>query len=188
MAKEKIIEVEMKKEEKEEMKEVKVEKKEEGKIALQTQEKIIEADEVPKEVVARIKEAEKKAGEVVGIVNIYASYNNTIIHITDFSGNTISKSSGGQVTKYDRLEASPTVAMFAARKAAEEAVEKGLTAVHIYIHAPGGHVGPSTPGPGSQASIKSIAKAGLRIKSIVDTTPIPFGGCRPPHGRRGRRV
>ncbi len=126
--------------------------------------------------------------EIAAIAKIYSSYNNTIIHIVDFAGNTIAKASGGQITKYNRLEASPTVAMFAAKKAAMEAKEKGITALYVRIRAPGGHEGPHNPGPGSQAALRSFAKAGMRIKSIVDVTPIAYGGARPPHGRRGRRV
>lgn len=131
---------------------------------------------------------ESREKEVVGIAKIYASYNNTIIHIVDIAGNTVSKTSGGQVTKYDRLEASPTVAMFAAKKAALDAKEKGITALHIRIRSKGGHEGPHTPGPGAQAALKSFSRVGMKIKSIVDVTPVAYGGARPPHGRRGRRV
>ncbi|OYT41606.1 30S ribosomal protein S11 [Candidatus Pacearchaeota archaeon ex4484_26] len=126
--------------------------------------------------------------EHVAIAKIYSTYNNTIIHIVDVAGNTIAKASGGQVTKYDRLKASPTVAMFAAKKAAYEAKEKGINALHIRIRGKGGHEGPHNPGPGSQAVLKSFSRAGIRIKSIVDVTPIAHGGCKSPHGRRGRRV
>lgn len=126
--------------------------------------------------------------EVVGIAKIFSTYNNTIIHIVDVTGKTIAKATGGQVTKYDRLKASPTVAMFAAKKAAFEAKEKGITALHVRIKGRGGHEGPHNPGPGSQAALKSFARAGIRIKSIIDVTPVSYGGCRAPHGRRGRRV
>ena len=72
-----------------------------------------------------------------GVVHIYSSYNNTIIHITDLSGSeTIAKASGGMMVKADRLESSPTAAMGAARQAAEEAKEKGINAIHIKIRAP----------------------------------------------------
>ncbi|MEK6852277.1 MAG: 30S ribosomal protein S11 [Nanoarchaeota archaeon] len=134
------------------------------------------------------REPREEVKEVIGIANIYASYNNTIVHITDIFGNTIARAGGGQITKYDRLEASPTVAMFVAKKVAQEALEKGITAVHVRIRSVGGHSGIVTPGPGAQASVRSLAKSGLRIKSIADVTPLPHGGCRPPHGRRGRRV
>lgn len=134
------------------------------------------------------KKEKKMEKEIIGIAKIYSTYNNTIIHIVDMAGNTIAKASGGQITKYDRLEASPSVAMFAAKKAALEAKEKGVTAVHVRIRAKGGHEGPHNPGPGAQAALKSFSRVGLKIKSIVDVTPVAYGGCRPPHGRRGRRV
>ena len=82
-----------------------------------------------------------------GIAHIYASYNDTIIHITDITGSeTISKGSGGMVVKAHRLESSPTAAMMAAKIAAEGATEKGINALHIKIRAPGGHQGPNNPG------------------------------------------
>ena len=130
----------------------------------------------------------KEDRENVGIAKIFSTYNNTVIHIVDIAGNTIAKASGGQVTKYDRLKASPTVAMFAAKKAAFEAKEKGITALHVRIRGRGGHEGPHNPGPGSQAALKSFARLGIKIKSIVDVTPVSYGGCKSPHGRRGRRV
>ena len=134
------------------------------------------------------KQQEQQDKEVIGIAKIFSTYNNTIIHIVDVAGNTIAKASGGQVTKYDRLKASPTVAMFAAKKAALEAKEKGITALHVRIRGRGGHEGPHNPGPGSQAALKSFARAGLKIKSITEVTPVAHGGCKPPHGKRGRRV
>lgn len=134
------------------------------------------------------KEFPESKKEVVGVAKVYSSYNNTIVHIVDSAGNTISKAGGGNVTKYSRLKASPTVAMFVAKKAATEAREKGINALHVRIRAKGGHAGPHMPGPGAQAALKSFSRAGMRIKSIVDVTPVAYGGCRPPHGRRGRRV
>jgi len=124
-----------------------------------------------------------------GIAHIYSSYNNTIIHITDItSTETLAISSGGQVVKSHRLESSPTAAMMAAKKAAEIAMDKGITGVHIKIRAPGGHNGPITPGPGAQAAIRALSRIGLRIGFIEDVTPVPHGGCRKKGGRRGRRV
>jgi len=124
-----------------------------------------------------------------GVAHIYASYNNTIIHITDISGTeTISRTSGGQIVKSDRMESSPTTAMIAAKKAAEETMDKGITGVHVKIKAPGGHNGPSTPGPGAQAAIRALSRMGLKIGIIEDVTPIPHNGCRKKGGRRGRRV
>ncbi len=124
-----------------------------------------------------------------GIAHVYSSYNNTIIHITDLTGcETLAISSGGQVVKADRLESSPTAAIIAAKKAAEAAIEKGITGVHIKIRAPGGHNGPVNPGPGAQAAVRALSRSGLRIGLIEDVTPIPHGGCRKKGGRRGRRV
>jgi small subunit ribosomal protein S11 len=124
-----------------------------------------------------------------GIVHIYASYNNTIIHVTDITGSeTIGLASGGQVVKSDRLESSPTAAMTAAKKVAEIAKEKGLSGLHIKVRAPGGHNGPNNPGPGSQAAVRALSRMGFRIGFIEDVTPIPHGGCRKKGGKRGRRV
>ena len=124
-----------------------------------------------------------------GIAHIYSSYNNTIIHITDITGSeTIAKASGGMVVKADRLESSPTAAMMAAKKVAEQAVEKGIRGIHVKIKAPGGHNGPSNPGPGAQAAIRALSRMGLRIGIIEDVTPIPHDTCRKKGGRRGRRV
>ncbi|MBS3102212.1 30S ribosomal protein S11 [Candidatus Woesearchaeota archaeon] len=124
-----------------------------------------------------------------GIAHIYASYNNTIIHITDITGTeTISKSSGGQVVKSHRMESSPTAAMIASKKAAETAMEKGISGIHVKIKAPGGHNGPTSPGPGAQAAIRALSRMGLRIGIIEEVTPLPHDGCRKKGGRRGRRV
>jgi len=123
-----------------------------------------------------------------GIAHIYSSYNNTIVHITDLSGaETIARYSGGMIVRADRDESSPYAAMQAAARAAAEALEKGITSIHIKVRAPGGH-GPKTPGPGAQAAIRSLARAGLRIGRIEEVTPVPHDGTRRPGGRRGRRV
>lgn len=124
-----------------------------------------------------------------GIAHIYASYNDTIIHITDVTGSeTIARASGGMMVKQDRMESSPTAAMAAAKKAAEEAIEKGITGIHVRIKAPGGHNGPNNPGPGAQPAVRALSRMGLRIGIIEDVTPIPHDGCRKKGGRRGRRV
>jgi len=124
-----------------------------------------------------------------GIVHIYASYNDTIIHITDISGSeTLAVASGGMVVKSDRMENSPTAAMIAAKRVAEQALDKGLSGLHVKVRAPGGHNGPNNPGPGAQAAIRALSRMGLKIGFIEDVTPIPHGGCRKKGGRRGRRV
>jgi len=124
-----------------------------------------------------------------GIVHIYASYNDTIIHVTDITGTeTLALTSGGMMVKTSRLESSPTAAMMAAKRAAETAKEKGITGLHVRVRAPGGHNGPHNPGPGAQAAIRALSRMGLRIGIIEDVTPVPHGGCRKKGGKRGRRV
>jgi small subunit ribosomal protein S11 len=133
--------------------------------------------------------AQRKGPLRWGICNIYSSYNNTIIHITDITGKeTIALGSGGQVTKSHRMESSPTAAMAASKKAAEIALEKGINAIHVKVKAPGGPNGPNSPGPGAQAAIRSLSRMGLKIGIIEDVTPIPHDTCRKKGGKRGRRV
>jgi len=124
-----------------------------------------------------------------GVAHIFSSYNNTIIHITDITNTeTIALASGGQVVKTDRLESSPTAAMAAANKVAQDAKDKGINALHVKTRAPGGHNGPMNPGPGAQAAIRTLSRRGIKIGVIEDVTPIPHGGCKAKGGKRGRRV
>lgn len=126
--------------------------------------------------------------EKIGIVNIYSSANNTIVHITDLTGaETISRVSGGMMTDKDREKGSPFPALQAAKKAAEQAIEKGVVKVYIKVRAPGGHDA-KNPGQGAQPAIRAIARAGLRIVGIEDVTPIPHDTTRKPGGRKGRRL
>lgn len=129
-----------------------------------------------------------KKAEKWGVVHIYSSYNNTIIHVTDISGaETIVRSSGGMFVKADRLESSPYAAMRAAAHAATITKDKGITAIHIKVRAPGGSDA-RTPGSGAQAAIRALARSGFRIGRIEEVTPIPHDGTRRKGGRRGRRV
>ena len=122
------------------------------------------------------------------IVHIFSTSNNTIVHITDITGaETIARYSGGMMTDKDREEGMPFPAMQAARKAAEDAIAKGVTGVHIKVRAAGGHLSKSV-GAGAQPAIRALARAGLRIGMIEDVTPIPHDTTRRPGGRRGRRV
>ncbi len=124
-----------------------------------------------------------------GIVHIYSSYNDTIIHLTDITGGeTLAKASGGMITKSHRLESSATAAMGAAKMVAEQAFEKGINAVHIKVRAPGGHNGPTTTGPGANAAIRTLSRSGLKVGIIEDVTGTPTDSCRKCGGRRGRRV
>jgi len=123
-----------------------------------------------------------------GVAHIYSSFNNTIVHITDLTGaETVSRWSGGMIVKADREESSPYAAMQAAARAAEEAMDKGFIGIHIKVRAPGGSDSKS-PGPGAQAAIRALARAGLKIGRIEDVTPTPHDGVKRKGGRRGRRV
>lgn len=123
-----------------------------------------------------------------GIVNIYSSYNNIIVHVTDITGSeTIARASGGMFVESGRLEPSPYAATRAASYVMEIAKQKGINAVHIRVRAPGG-VKSKTPGPGTQAAIRAIARSGVTIGRIEDVTPLPHDSVRKKGGRRGRRV
>jgi small subunit ribosomal protein S11 len=123
-----------------------------------------------------------------GIANIYASYNNIMITLTDITGaETLSKVTGGMVVKQAKDESSPYAAQRAAEKIAEAAREKDIIGIHVKVRAPGGNKSTS-PGPGAQAAIRALARAGLRIGRIEDVTPIPHDGTKKKGGRRGRRV
>ena len=132
--------------------------------------------------------AEKTAPEKFGVVHIFSSYNNTIIHMTDLTGaETVAISSGGIHVTADRYESSPFAAMKAANSVIEVARSKGFTGFHIFVRAVGG-VGSRVPGPGAQAAIRALARGGFRIGRIDDVTPIPHDTTRKKGGKRGRRV
>jgi small subunit ribosomal protein S11 len=123
-----------------------------------------------------------------GVVHVFSSYNNTIIHVTDISGaETIARGTGGMFVKADRLEGGPYAAMRAVGYVATIAKDKGITAIHIKVRAPGGSDA-RTPGPGAQAAIRALARSGFKIGRIEEVTPIPHDGTRRKGGRRGRRV
>jgi small subunit ribosomal protein S11 len=123
-----------------------------------------------------------------GVAYILSTPNNTIVHITDITGaETIARYSAGMMTDKDREGGSPFPAMLAAKKAAEVAIMKGLTGVHIRVRAAGGTKS-KIPGPGAQTAIRTLARAGLKIGVIEDVTPVIHGYMRPKGGRRGRRV
>jgi len=146
----------------------------------------MEETKIPEEKTEKIEDKKiKPKKERAGIAYIYTSFNNTILHITDMSGNTIARISGGMTTKHDRLKANPTVAMFVAKQAAEKAKDIGLTALYVRIKTKTGN---PAPGPGAHAAVKSLSREGFKIISIADTTKIPRGGPKVKGGRRGRRV
>ncbi|MDR9380614.1 MAG: 30S ribosomal protein S11 [Natronomonas sp.] len=115
-----------------------------------------------------------------GIAHVYASFNNTIITVTDLTGaETIVKSSGGTVVKQNRDEASPYAAMQMAEVVAGEVQDAGIDGVHVRVRGPGGNL-QKNPGPGAQATIRALARAGLEIGRIEDVTPTPHDGTRAP--------
>ena len=123
-----------------------------------------------------------------GVAHIQASFNNTIITITDLTGaETIAKISGGMVVKAARDESSPYTAMQMANQLSDKLKDKGIMGIHVKVRAPGGNKQRS-PGPGAQAAIRAFARAGIRIGRIEDVTPIPHDGTQSKGGRRGRRV
>jgi small subunit ribosomal protein S11 len=124
----------------------------------------------------------------IGIAHIFASYNNIHITVTDVTGaETLAKATGGMVVKAARDESSPYAAMKAADQIALLLKEKGYDTVHIRVRAPGGNRSRS-PGPGAQAAIRALSRAGIKIQRIEDVTPVPHDGTKPKGGRRGRRV
>lgn len=129
--------------------------------------------------------AEDKSKDIEGIAYISTSFNNTVVHITDLAGQTVARITGGQVTKHNRLKANPTVAMFVAKKAAEQAKEIGITSLYVRVK---GKTGNPAPGPGAHAAVKSLSKEGMKIISIIDITKVPRGGPKKKGGKRGRRV
>lgn len=110
-----------------------------------------------------------------GIVHIAASFNNTLISITDGEGNLISQSSSGARGFRGSRKGTPFAAQQAASEAAKKAVEVGMREVEVRVKGPGG---------GRESAIRAINQAGIRVTSIRDTTPIPHNGCRPPKRRR----
>jgi small subunit ribosomal protein S11 len=152
-------------------------------------EEVIEEDKKDDEKSSEKKVEEKKApkrrDDRIGVLNIYTTFNNTVMNLTDMSGKSLAKFSGGQSTKQDRLKANPTIAMFIAQRVAEEARDNGITGFYVKIRA---STGQNNPGPGAHAAIKSLTRAGFKILSIMDTTRIARGGPKKKGGRRGRRV
>ncbi len=122
----------------------------------------------------RGKRKERK-GIAYGIVHIQATFNNTIITITDTNGNVISWSSAGSLNFKGARKSTPFAAQNTAEDAAKKAMEHGLRSVEVRVKG---------PGVGREAAIRSLQACGLKITTIRDVTPIPHNGCRPPKRRR----
>lgn len=119
----------------------------------------------------------KKAKRVVvdGIAHIYASFNNTIVTISDRQGNTLAwATSGGSGFRGSR-KSTPFAAQVAAEKAGEAAKEYGLKSLDVLVKG---------PGPGRESAVRALNAVGYKITNITDVTPLPHNGCRPPKRRR----
>ena len=123
-----------------------------------------------------------------GIANIYASYNNIMITLTDITGaETITKATGGMVVKQAKDESSPYAAQKAAERVADIAKEKEFVGIHVRVRAPGGNKSAS-PGPGAMAAVRALTRAGLKIGRIEDVTPVPHDGTQKKGGTCGNSL
>ena len=123
---------------------------------------------------ARKKRVKKNVPE--GEVHIHDTFNNTVVTITDKEGNVISWDSAGTQGIKGSKKSTPFAAGMAAESAGKKAADMGMKTVDVFVKG---------LGSGREAAIRSLATAGLEIKSITDVTPIPHNGCRPPKRRRG---
>lgn len=122
----------------------------------------------------RVKKAKRKI-EANGVVHILATFNNTMVTITDAQGRTISWSTSGKSGFKGSKKSTPFAAQVAASTAAKEAMDQGLRRVEVWVKG---------PGSGREAAIRSLSATGLEVTLIKDVTPIPHNGCRPPKRRR----
>lgn len=113
--------------------------------------------------------------EAEGIAHIQATFNNTLVTITDMQGNTVTWGSAGKSGFKGSKKSTPFAAQIAAETAAREALNMGVKRVHVRVQG---------PGSGRESAIQALQAAGLQIRSIKDVTPIPHNGCRPPKRRR----
>lgn len=125
---------------------------------------------------AKIKKKKEKKVVAEGNVYIQATFNNTIVTITDIRGNTLSWASAGGLGFRGAKKSTPYAAQTTAETAAKKAMDFGLREVNVYVKG---------PGVGRESAIRSLGNLGLWVKSIKDMTPIPHNGCRP---RKSRRV
>ncbi|MEP7381608.1 MAG: 30S ribosomal protein S11 [Gemmatimonadota bacterium] len=117
----------------------------------------------------------KRVVEAEGIAHINATFNNTLVTITDMHGNAISWGTSGKAGFKGSKKSTPFAATVAAEQCAREALTAGVRRVHVLVQG---------PGSGRESAIQALASAGLQVKSIKDVTPIPHNGCRPPKRRR----
>ncbi|MGD2068375.1 MAG: 30S ribosomal protein S11 [Gemmatimonadota bacterium] len=117
----------------------------------------------------------KKVVEAEGVAHIQATFNNTIVTITDTKGNTVTWASAGKAGFKGSKKSTPFAATVAAEQAGREAVAMGVKRVKVRVQG---------PGSGRESAISALASAGLTVTSIQDVTPLPHNGCRPPKKRR----
>lgn len=117
----------------------------------------------------------KRVVESEGIAHVNATFNNTLVTITDLHGNAVAWASSGKAGFKGSKKSTPFAATVAAEQAAREALSLGVKRVHVRVQG---------PGSGRESAIQALATAGLQIRSIRDVTPIPHNGCRPPKKRR----
>ena len=128
----------------------------------------------PKKTGPRVKRARRHV-EAEGVAHIKATFNNTLVTITDSQGNVVTWGSSGKAGFKGSKKSTPFAATVAAEQCAREAVNLGMKRVHVRVQG---------PGSGRESAIQALAAAGLQVKSIRDVTPIPHNGCRPPKKRR----
>lgn len=124
---------------------------------------------------ATVRRRRDKKNIEAGAAHIQATFNNTIVTITDVQGNALSWASAGELGFRGSKKSTPFAAQEAAETAAKAAMEHGLKTVEVYVKG---------PGAGREAAIRALQAAGLEVKMIKDVTPIPHNGCRPPKRRR----
>lgn len=117
----------------------------------------------------------KRVVEAEGVAHVNATFNNTLITITDAHGNAVSWGSAGKAGFKGSKKSTPFAATVAAEAVGREAMNLGVRRVHVLVQG---------PGSGRESAVQALASAGLRVVSIKDVTPIPHNGCRPPKKRR----
>ena len=117
----------------------------------------------------------RKHVEAEGVAHIKATFNNTLVTITDMNGNAVAWASSGKAGFKGSKKSTPFAATVAAEQAGKEAFQLGMKRVHVRVQG---------PGSGRESAIQALASAGLAVRSIRDVTPIPHNGCRPPKKRR----
>lgn len=123
----------------------------------------------------QIKRKKIKKNIIVGIVHIHATFNNTIVTITDLGGNTLSWGSAGSIGFKGARKGTPFAAQLAAEKAALQANEYGVKKVEVFVKG---------QGSGRETAVRALQNNGIEVTSIIDITPVPFNGCRPSKRRR----